>query len=74
MRKPYPGYQRGLGSLSAIGFMLVVCTLLGVGLGLIADQRFGTAPWLMIVGLFLGMAAGLLYVVDKAWTRQGPDS
>jgi F0F1-type ATP synthase assembly protein I len=54
--------------------MLVACTLVGTGLGFVADRRLGTEPWLMIGGVLLGLAAGLLYVVDKAWTRQGPRS
>ena len=66
------GFQKNWGGLSAIGFMLVACTLVGGGLGYAGDSRWGTTPWLMVVGLILGMAAGLVYVFDKAWTRQGP--
>lgn len=64
--------RRAWAGLSAIGFMLVICTFLGAGLGFAADKRLGTAPWFMIGGILFGLAAGLLYVVDKAWARQEP--
>ncbi len=41
--------------LTGIGFFIVVCILLGAGGGLWLDGRFGTRPWLMVAGLFLGL-------------------
>lgn len=41
---------------------LVATFVVGVGLGLGFDHLFGTRPWGLIVGLFLGGAAGILNV------------
>ncbi len=47
-----------LALFSEIGFVLLVTTLAGVGLGYWADQRLGTLPILVLVGLFAGMGVG----------------
>jgi len=45
---------------------LVSALAVGGGLGYLADWYFGTSPWLIVVGLFLGMSAGLLNVYRMA--------
>ena len=35
---------------------VALCTFLGLWL----DKKFGTSPWLVIVGVFLGFASGML--------------
>jgi ATP synthase protein I len=42
----------------------------GGGLGWLLDKQFGTAPWLMIVLVILGFAAGILNVVRAAQEAQ----
>lgn len=59
---PYRG-QRAWAIFSAIGILLVLTTVIGFGLGRWADQRFGTEPWLSVVGLLLGAASGLVETV-----------
>jgi len=49
---------------------LVVGVVVGGGLGWALDKQFGTAPWLMIVLVILGFAAGLLNVVRAAQEAQ----
>lgn len=49
---------------------LVVGVVVGGGLGWVLDRQFGTAPWLMIVLVILGFAAGLLSVVRAARKAQ----
>ncbi|AGK59266.1 FoF1 ATP synthase subunit I [Hyphomicrobium denitrificans 1NES1] len=49
---------------------LVVGVAVGGGLGWALDKQFGTAPWLMIVLVILGFAAGLLNVVRAAQEAQ----
>jgi ATP synthase protein I len=44
--------------------------VVGGGLGWALDKQFGTAPWLMIVLVILGFAAGLLNVVRAAQEAQ----
>jgi len=46
--------------LSGVGIMLAITVLLGVAIGYWADQRFGTTPWLTLVGVFVGFAAGII--------------
>ena len=49
---------------------LIVGVVVGGGLGWALDRQFGTAPWLMIVLVILGFAAGLLNVVRAAQEAQ----
>ena len=45
-----------------IGAELVAAVVVGVALGYLFDGIFGTKPWLMVVFLFFGGAAGILNV------------
>ncbi|MCL6448675.1 MAG: AtpZ/AtpI family protein [Armatimonadetes bacterium] len=54
---------RAFALASTVSFQLAVPILLGVFGGRYLDERFGTQPWLMITGLFLGLAAGVTGVV-----------
>lgn len=56
----------GLGKLSSIGIELALLVVAGLLIGRYFDRRFETAPWLAIVGLVLGAAAGMynLYKVS----------
>ena len=49
-----------------IGIELVVGVCLGTGAGFALDRWLHTAPWLMIVGLLIGFAAGLRNVFRSA--------
>jgi ATP synthase protein I len=40
----------------------VLALVLGFGGGLMLDNWLGTKPWLMFIGFFLGLAAGVLNV------------
>lgn len=40
--------------------------LAGAGLGYLADRFFGWSPWGLIIGVFLGFAAGALNMVRAA--------
>ena len=54
-----PRYRglRSAGLLLAIPTLLIVAPLVGFFLGNWLDRRFGTSPWLMLVGLVLGFVA-----------------
>jgi ATP synthase protein I len=60
---------------SAIGLELGVSVIIGLLFGRWLDDRFGTSPWLMIVFVAFGFAAGIRAVVrgvrraDAAATR-----
>ncbi|MBI2467428.1 MAG: AtpZ/AtpI family protein [Candidatus Rokubacteria bacterium] len=58
-----PGSRRWIrqvGVLSGVGLTLVICTVLGLGGGYYLDRWLGTSPWLTLVGLLLGIAAGFV--------------
>ncbi|HEY7139257.1 MAG TPA: AtpZ/AtpI family protein [Methylomirabilota bacterium] len=51
---------RQLGVLSGVGLTLVISTVLGFWGGYALDRWLGTAPWLMLGGLLLGIASGFV--------------
>ena len=46
--------------LSGVGLTLVIATVLGLWGGYALDGWLGTSPWLTLVGLLLGIAAGFI--------------
>lgn len=52
--KPSPGQTAQLISL---GTMLFACVAVGLGVGYFADRWLGTQPWLVLIGLGLGITA-----------------
>jgi ATP synthase protein I len=58
------------GKAMKIAIELVVGIVVGGFLGRLLDSQFGTQPWLMILFLLLGFAAGLLNVVRQARRMQ----
>ena len=74
--KPGPSdrrWLRQLGALSGVGLTLVISTVLGFWGGYVLDRWLGTAPWLMLVGLLLGIASGSinLFRVAGIFGREG---
>jgi ATP synthase protein I len=55
-------FRKGVALAGRVGVELVVTTVVGTGLGYGLDRWLGTGPWLMIVGVFLGAAAGFLAI------------
>ena len=49
---------RELAYYSSLGLQVALSIFLGLFLGIFLDRRYATAPWLMMIGLFLGIAAG----------------
>jgi len=56
---------RILGALSTVGITLVVCTVIGYYAGHYLDGMFNTTPWLTLVFLMLGIAAGFKNLYDQ---------
>ena len=54
----------GLGPYLQIGWIFVFAQLIGMGIGWWLDTKLGTRPWLLVVGLLLGMAAGFVNLVQ----------
>ena len=54
-----PGFK-SLGELASIGMTMVASTVIGLAAGYYGDRWLGTSPWLMLVGLLFGIAAGFV--------------
>jgi ATP synthase protein I len=57
-----PDQVRALAALGAVGLSFVLAIVIGVGAGVWLDRHAGTAPWGMLIGFALGVAAGILNV------------
>jgi len=62
--------QTAFGQAFRYAAELVVGVGFGGGLGWVLDRQFGTAPWLMILLVILGFAAGLLNLIRAAQKAQ----
>ncbi len=52
-----------------LAWTLPIAIMIGYGAGWWLDRRFGTEPWLQIVGFLLGAAAGLVQLLQIAGTQ-----
>ena len=66
-----------LSLVTQLGITMVVCILLGTGVGLWIDGHFGTRPWGLLIFSLIGTAAGTIAVYrlvsatfDEAIRRQ----
>lgn len=61
-----------LAELSTVGIALVLATVIGLAAGYYADRWLGTSPWLTMIGLGFGIAAGFvsLFRAVKAAERK----
>ena len=55
-----PSSWKALGELAQIGMVFVVSTALGLAAGYYADRWLGSSPWLTLIGLGFGIAAGFV--------------
>jgi ATP synthase protein I len=64
------GAARGL-AYAQLGTMLFACVVVGMAAGYGADALLGTEPWLLLLGLGLGIAAAgvNLYRAVRALSR-----
>lgn len=64
-----------LGIYGAIGFQLAISVVVGVMAGRYLDARWGTMPWLTIVGMLLGSGAGFWNLIRLLkWKDKDDDS
>ncbi len=53
------------GQYMGLGLTWAMATLLFLAVGWWLDTKLGTAPWLLIVGAFLGASAGFYYLYQN---------
>lgn len=58
--RPDRRWLRQIGVLSTVGLTLVVSTVLGLAGGYYLDRWLGSSPWLTLIGLLFGIAAGFV--------------
>jgi ATP synthase protein I len=58
MKKETLRSMRELAYYSSIGFSVALSIFIGLGLGVWLDRKFDTSPWLTLIFLGLGIAAG----------------
>src|SRR2546426_6086607 len=61
---------KSVGELASIGMTMVLATVIGLAGGYYADRWLGTSPIFLLVGLGLGIAAG---VGRPFWTAEGAE-
>jgi ATP synthase protein I len=54
--------------LASVGLEMGVAVAIGYGIGWWADKKLGTKPWLMLVGVLVGVAAGFKALYESAKT------
>jgi ATP synthase protein I len=59
MRKQRIEIYRGLGGYGTLGLEIVISVLIGLFGGRWLDERFGTEPWLGVLGFALGVGAAV---------------
>ena len=59
-------FRKGLSLAMRIGVELLAALIVGGGLGYAADSYFNSSPVGILIGVFLGMSAGLLNVYRTA--------
>ncbi|MBW2565161.1 MAG: AtpZ/AtpI family protein [Deltaproteobacteria bacterium] len=59
MKRETRRYIRELGYFSSLGFSISLSVVIGLAIGVYLDRHvFYTTPWLTLIGLGLGIAAG----------------
>lgn len=65
-----------LGNYGHIGFTFVACIFIGMGGGILLDQKVfegSTSPWFTFIGLAFGIAAGFKTLLDLIWRYPGKE-
>jgi ATP synthase protein I len=72
-RSPADDEQRRLGNAAlGAGMQFVGAILLFVYLGQWADRKFGTAPWLLLLGLCVGAGGGFYSMYTRLMAANAP--
>lgn len=69
MKRETVRWLRELASFSSLGLTVAFSIFIGLFLGVYLDRRFGTNPWLTMIGLGFGIAAAfsnILRAINKS--------
>ena len=61
---------KALAQLSTIGMAMVLSTVIGLAGGYFLDRWLGTKPWLTLIGLGFGIAAGFVNLFRSVKTAE----
>lgn len=63
---------RSLGLLSSVGISMVAATCIGLAIGIYLDKWLGTKPWMTVIWLGIGIAAGFrnIYILTRRALRE----
>jgi ATP synthase protein I len=62
-----------IGTLATLGITLVAATAIGLAIGYQLDKWLRTSPWLTILFLLLGIAAGFVNLFRETWRAKEED-
>ncbi|HEX7523378.1 MAG TPA: AtpZ/AtpI family protein [Candidatus Deferrimicrobium sp.] len=71
-RQDRKAFFRELAKYSALGLEMALSVVIGMGIGYYLDRWLGTGPWLTVVWIALGFAAGVRSLY-RAVVRSGKD-
>ncbi|HWS16338.1 MAG TPA: AtpZ/AtpI family protein [Candidatus Methylomirabilis sp.] len=71
-RQDRKAFFRELGKYSALGLEMALSVVIGMAIGYYLDRWLGTGPWLTVVWIALGFAAGVRSLY-RAAVRSGKD-
>ena len=71
-RQDRKAFFRELGKYSALGLEMALSVVIGMAIGYYLDRWLGTGPWLTVVWIGLGFAAGVRSLY-RAAVRSGKD-
>jgi ATP synthase protein I len=58
MKRETRRYFRELAYFSSLGISVALSIVIGLAIGVFLDRKFETTPWLTLIGIGLGIAAG----------------
>lgn len=72
MTTPRGRAARDYGRYGSVGIELVLSLLVGLWLGHKGDEKFGTGPWLTLLGIVVGLYAGFraLWKVSQVMVKE----
>jgi ATP synthase protein I len=66
MKEEEKNLLKTIATLSTLGLTLVFATMIGLAIGIYLDKKFNTSPWLTIIFLLIGIAAGFKSLIQTA--------